>query len=38
MKPVKPVQPQSATMRIGILLASLIIGVILAIFTMLAPQ
>ena len=36
-QPKKAEQPQSKLLRIGILLASLIVGVILALFTMLSP-
>jgi len=35
--PQKAVAPNSKILRIGILVASLIVGVILALFTMLSP-
>ena len=35
---MKAEQPQSKRMRIGILLASLIVGVILALLSMLSPR
>ena len=37
MKKESSQKPQSKLLRIGILLASLIVGVILALFTMLSP-
>ena len=36
-EPKKVEQPKSKLLRIGILVASLIVGVILALFTMLSP-
>lgn len=35
---MKAEKPQNKLLRIGILLASLIVGVILALFTMLSPH